>query len=95
MAARKHSLRLVTSEATEAPKSIEEELGDIDTELLHTISLLEVLQRSVQGDDEDAELWAALGIAVRRFHSAHGRLDHAGIRLAHEGAPATLRKVRS
>jgi hypothetical protein len=73
---------------------IKEELNDVGSDFLLTISLLEVLQRAVHHSD-DAELWASLRITIGRFHEVHDRLDMAIIRIGHEGAPRTIRTVRS
>jgi hypothetical protein len=93
MATRKHNLRVVPAQEAEAPKSIKEELDDIETAFLKAISLLEVLNRAV-GAGEDHELEASLGIVIGHLHDAHDRLDLAGMRIAREGAPRTIR-VRS
>jgi hypothetical protein len=82
MAKSNHNLRVVGGEE---PRSIHDEFSHVLYDFCCSISLVKVLQRAV-AQTADAELEAAIRIAIKALDAAHDRLDRATIRLSHEGA---------
>jgi hypothetical protein len=80
-----------TAETQEKPKSIHEQLDDAFHDLFRGITLLKVLHRSMELDD-DADLETAWGFGIREIEQAHDRLDCALVRLSNEGVRSEYTK---